>query len=78
MTKLHPDTLASAISSEIARVSAKRERELRAAQAQDAVGEARVDLYLMDRAIHFAREARDDGEPIEMAITLSALRDIGD
>lgn len=76
--KFHHDTIASAISAEIARVSAKRERLLRAAQSADAVGETRHSLYIMDQAMHFARTARDEGCPVAMLSTLRALKDIGE
>ena len=70
-----PDTLAGQISTEILRVSAKRERDLRTAQAAGAVGEARQGLYLMDQALHFAREARDEMCPVAMIAWLRTLED---
>lgn len=73
---LHPETLSTAISEEITRVSAKRERELAVAQAAGVVGETRTTLYLMDQAMHFGRKARDELEAAAMAMALKALRDI--
>lgn len=74
------DNLADSISEEIMRVSAIRQRKLRAAHAAGARGvdAARATLYLMDQAMHFARKARDEGEEAAMAITLRALKDIRD
>ena len=71
----HPDTLADRISSEIVRVSSKREREMRAAKVNDAVGRARPRLHLMDQAIHFARQARDERCPVAMIAWLRTLED---
>lgn len=70
-----PEDLAEAISDEIMRLSAKREARLRAAQSMGAVGENRPDLYLMDQAMHFARQARDHGEVAGMVMALKALKD---
>ena len=72
---LRPEKLANAITAEITRVSAKREREIAVARAAGAVGEARPALYMMDQAMHFGRKAKDGRCTAEMAIALRALRD---
>ena len=70
-----PDTLADKIDDEILRVSFKREREMRAAKVNDAVGRIRPRLHLMDQAIHFARQARDERCPVAMIAWLRTLED---
>jgi hypothetical protein len=76
--KFDYEHVAERITVEIFRVSAKRERLMRAARAAGAVGEARPTLYLMDRAMHFAREARYVGCPFAMVEWLRALEDFKD
>lgn len=69
------EALADKISAEIIRVSAKRERLLRAAKANDVIGKMRPKLTLMDQAMHFAREARDERCPVAMIAWLRTLED---
>lgn len=68
-----PETLAQKITDEILRVSFKRERELRAAKVNNAMGRVRPRLYLMDQAMHFAKAAREERCPVAMLMWLSAL-----
>ena len=70
------DAIASAITAQIDRVSAKREALLRSAQATNTVGQHRASLYLMDQAIHHGRTSRTDGSTVLMLAALRALKDI--
>lgn len=72
---LSPDMLADRISDEITRVSARREREMKAARAAGDLGAKRPVLYLMDQAMHFAKAARDERCPVAMVAWLRALED---
>lgn len=72
------DAIADKISAEILRVSAKRARLMRAAKANDAVGRSRPTLSLMDQAMDFARQARDERCPVAMIAWLRALEDFKD
>ena len=68
------ETLASSITSEITRVSAKRERWRERGLVAGTMGNMRPALYIMDQAIHFGREARDSGAVDDMARALENLR----
>ena len=72
------ETLASAISTEITRVGLKREHYRAAAQTVGTMGNMRPALYMMDQAIHFAREARDCEDVVDMVRALKSLREFGD
>lgn len=70
--------IADRITAQITRVSAKRERLTRQAQAAGLMGQLQPTLSLMDRAMHFAREAREERCPVAMIAWLRALEDFKD
>lgn len=76
--KFDSDIVAEAISDNIYRVALKRCRLHREAKERGDLDAHWPMLHMMDRAIHFAREARDERCPLAMLSWLRTLMDFKD